>query len=367
MHFGVDNMTKKRIWNLSCAVLMFLLICTVLSIRIEKLMQMEVKTSRGTMRQGKEVREILLPVSAVIRSKVGDSAVQYVQKEKGIFGNTVWRVVNRPVICLGEEKGYAVVPEANVTEGTSVVDIIYYSTDSVRENELVTVTPASVEQGGVLIYAPGAVTAEEVAELDKKDWVVETAGTGENDLEADWLLVRKSSGEQIYFRTVSDIFAPLFGKSVEGQCLDLSAHYKMLSQIRRLMVLVALIPAGMICLSVIWRLLGRLQQRDFRKGLAGVLLFVVFLVVLYVLTGIIEVPRQFLPGRQLFDVRHYIEGIHHFFSGMGEAWQHQELYLELREQYTTALVLYSALAVVVWIATFSLLVWRRRNKKRREL
>lgn len=311
-------MTKKKVWGWSCAVLMFLAICTVLSIRIETLMRTEVKTTRGMTRQGEEVREILLPATAVSGIESNNPFVQYVKKEKGIFGNPVWRVVDRPVIYLGEENGYAVVPEANLTEGVSVVDVIYYSTYPVEEGEPVTVTRTSAGQGGGLIYAPGAVTAEEVT--------------------------------------------PLFGRSIEGEYLDLSAHDRMLSQMGWLTFLVALIPAGGICLGVIRKRLCRLQKRDFHMGLSGILLFVGFLAALYVLTGKIEVPRQFLPEKQLFDIAHYVGGIQSFFGGMSEAWQRQPLYLELRERYKTAIVMCGALAGVAWIVTFGLAAWWKRKK-----
>lgn len=364
MHFGVDNMRKKKIWNCGCAVLMFLVICTVLSIRIEKLMQMEVKTTRGTVRQGEEVKEILLPASAVKGSGAGDSFVQYVEKERGVFGNTVWRVVERPVIYLGEENGYAVVPEANLTDGIRVVDIIYYSTYPVREGDIVTVPPLSEGRGGVLLYVPGAVTAEEVRRLDKKGWMVEAAGAESDGQETDWLLIQKKSGEPIYFHAVSEITVPLFGRSIEGEYLDLSAYRNMLSQTGWISFFIALIPAGVICLGIIWRMLCSIQKRDMRRGLAGIMLFGGFLAVLYTLTGQIEIPRQFLPEQQLFDIAHYAEGIRGFFCGMGEVWKRQSLYLELRDQYKTALMMYGVLTAVAWSVTVGMVVWGRRVWRR---
>ena len=47
IHYGVDTMTKKKVWMSFWVVMILLLTCTVLSLWIEKMMRIEVVTMPG--------------------------------------------------------------------------------------------------------------------------------------------------------------------------------------------------------------------------------------------------------------------------------------------------------------------------------
>ena len=59
--------------------------------------------------------------------------------------------------------------------------------------------------------------------------------------------------------------------------------------------LIALLPMSVILLIVGIRKLGALQEKQWRQGVEGVLMIGAWLVVIYFLTGKLEIPREFPP------------------------------------------------------------------------
>ena len=138
MHFGVERMRKRRIWKAGCVLAMFLAVCTVLSVRIEKMMRIEVETVQGTVRRQELTEEMLLPKTC-IRAEDGAEKVFVVIRQTGATGKQELRAVEKQVVVLGEEDGKAVVFPVSLLdeEGTGYLPVIAYSTYPVQEGDQV--------------------------------------------------------------------------------------------------------------------------------------------------------------------------------------------------------------------------------------
>ena len=83
-------MKKKKVWTAGCAVFLLLLICTVLSLRIEKMMRIEVQTV-GAIQCSEEGMEEMytLPVPC-FREEDFTTAFFSVEEREGLFGKELY-------------------------------------------------------------------------------------------------------------------------------------------------------------------------------------------------------------------------------------------------------------------------------------
>ena len=79
-------MRKKKVWIAGCTVFLLLLICTVLSLRVEKMMRIEVETVSPIQCTEEELIDMFtLPVSCFKEDEFG-TALYYVEEREGLFG-----------------------------------------------------------------------------------------------------------------------------------------------------------------------------------------------------------------------------------------------------------------------------------------
>lgn len=83
-------MTKKKVWMSFCIVMILLLTFTVLSIRIEKMMRIDVETITAEVNE--ETDTAKLPKSCYQFDEF-KSAIFYVEEKEGLFGKEL--VANR--------------------------------------------------------------------------------------------------------------------------------------------------------------------------------------------------------------------------------------------------------------------------------
>lgn len=130
-------MSKDRVWKIGSAVLILLILCSVMSVRIQKMMRIEVVTTRG-----EEIRKdgkILVSLPAeCIHYEDGSPVVYYVRKEKGLFLKE-W-TVEKKYVLTEEEDGIKVLvaKEETLDEEGKRMEIISYASHPVEEKDQVT-------------------------------------------------------------------------------------------------------------------------------------------------------------------------------------------------------------------------------------
>lgn len=128
-----NKRAKRRVFKIGCGVLLFLGICTVLSIRIQEMMRCEVMTVRGSRLSEAGCEEI--PLSAVVWED-GMSRLYYIRQEEGIFEKE-WIVYEKAVTVVAEsDHSVSVLPEDVMADG-KYVDIVYWSVYPVEVGESV--------------------------------------------------------------------------------------------------------------------------------------------------------------------------------------------------------------------------------------
>ena len=73
-------MRKKKVWIAGCTVFLLLIICTVLSLRIEKMMRIEVETVRAVQCEEEGMTDMVkIPLSCLNRKRM-DLLFYFLQK-----------------------------------------------------------------------------------------------------------------------------------------------------------------------------------------------------------------------------------------------------------------------------------------------
>ena len=223
IRYGVDNMTKKKVWMSFCIVMISLLTFTVLSIRIEKMMRIDVETC--TAEVDEETDTAKLPKSCYQFDEFG-SAVFYVEEKEGLFGKEL--VANRAEIPpMYEEGEYAVIPSSFATGESGKMIMIADAT-------------WPIEKGDIVVRRK-----DEDIDVNRQIWVV-------------------------------------------------------------LCILAMLLP-GFLLLRRSVRKLGVLQEGNGKAGIEGVVLIAIWLGVVFLCMGQLEIPRQYLPQEHILDIKFYVE------------------------------------------------------------
>ena len=218
---------------------------------------------------------------------------------------------------------------------------------------------------GILLKLVEPLEAGEIMKAETAGYEVKNIEKGSGEVSI--YTVRKTNEKPLHVNQVSDFTWNVFGRQIEGESLNLSSHRTMASEAVYLSWLMALLPMSVILLIVGIRKLGALQEKQWRQGVEGVLMIGAWLVVIYFLTGKLEIPREFLPPEQILDIRFYVDGIRGFFAD--DRWTDLELYQTLRACYNQEVEIYGAWVICGWIGT--LIFWiaagvESRNQKKRE-
>lgn len=134
IHYGVDTMTKKKVWMSFWIVMILLLTCTVLSLWVEKMMRIEVVTVPGIMDE--ETNTARIPKSCY-QFDEWESAFFFVKEKEGLFGTelVVEKRENQPIY---EEGGEAVLPSSDVLGETGTpLEIISEATWPIQKGDVV--------------------------------------------------------------------------------------------------------------------------------------------------------------------------------------------------------------------------------------
>ena len=228
---GMIKMTKKKIWNAGCVVLVLLLLCTVISFHVERLMRIPVEVVRGIQSEEEKAMQLArIPLSCYGEAP---STVFYVEEQEGLFGMELV-AHTKEVWPIETAEDMALVPEQLDDDGLPL-QIVRWSVYPLEDGDLVV-----VQEDGESRMLSG-VNAEQLQELKKQ----------------------------------------LPGMAV---CL---------------FVLLAFMALGT------WNLF-HLQSRAYKRGLAGAVIVLACLGILWAGLWTLEIPREYLPPEHILDVKGYV-------------------------------------------------------------
>lgn len=98
-------MRKKKVWIAGCTVFLLLLICTVLSLRIEKMMRIEVETVNGIPCSEEELKDYSRVPLSCFKEENGSMVLFFLEEREGLFGKELVAV---------KEENYPLMEEKNM-------------------------------------------------------------------------------------------------------------------------------------------------------------------------------------------------------------------------------------------------------------
>lgn len=160
---GMIKMTKKKIWNAGCVVLVLLLLCTVISFHVERLMRIPVEVVRGIQSEEEKAMQLArIPLSCYGEDP---STVFYVEEQEGLFGMELV-AHTKEVWPIETAEDMALVPEQLDDDGLPL-QIVRWSVYPLEDGDLVV-----VQEDGESRMLSG-VNAEQLQELKNncREWL----------------------------------------------------------------------------------------------------------------------------------------------------------------------------------------------------
>ena len=133
-------MRKKKVWIAGCTVFLLLVICTVLSLRIEKMMRIEVETVRAVQCEEEGMTDMVkIPLSCYKQEENGSFVLFFAEEREGLFGKE-WVVQKEESDPLMEEGNMALVPKSSVCDDQlRPRKIVNYSTWPLEDDDVVVI------------------------------------------------------------------------------------------------------------------------------------------------------------------------------------------------------------------------------------
>ena len=229
--YGVDKMMKKKTWNAGCMILISLMICTILSIRIEKWMQIPVEIATISQTEEEKLNStIRIPKSCY---NTDTNMIFYLAEQEGVFG-TKFLAFSKAVDPLSITADSILLPEEKDEKG-QLLQIIKWSTYPLKDGDEVT--------------------------IDQE---------GEH---------KKQSGENRRILEKQKSFFFLFGMTV--------------------LILIFIFAFGI-------KDLYKFPAGDYRKCVRGMLLILIGFGILWKITALVNIPREYLPPECILDLGFYL-------------------------------------------------------------
>jgi hypothetical protein len=128
-------MMKKKTWNAGCMILISLMICTILSIRIEKWMQIPVEIATISQTEEEKLNStIRIPKSCY---NTDTNMIFYLAEQEGVFG-TKFLAFSKAVDPLSITADSILLPEEKDEKG-QLLQIIKWSTYPLKDGDEVTI------------------------------------------------------------------------------------------------------------------------------------------------------------------------------------------------------------------------------------
>lgn len=161
--------------------------------------------------------------------------------------------------------------------------------------------------------------------------------------------IRKDNEMPVLISQTPDFTWNLFGRKIDGESLNLSSHKKLAAQTDSLARITAILPLCLILLIISIRELGAFWEKEWGRGVKGIIIIGICLKLIYSMTGTLRIPREFLPKEQILDIPFYVNGIRGFFEGT--TWRNQEAYQMISGCYQKSIQLYGIWIACVWFGT----------------
>lgn len=224
-------MMKKKTWNAGCMILISLMICTILSIRIEKWMQIPVEIATISQTEEEKLNStIRIPKSCY---NTDTNMIFYLAEQEGVFG-TKFLAFSKAVDPLSITADSILLPEEKDEKG-QLLQIIKWSTYPLKDEDEVT--------------------------IDQE---------GEH---------KKQSGENRRILEKQKSFFFLFGITV--------------------LILIFIFAFGI-------KDLYKFPAGDYRKCVRGMLLILIGFGILWKITALVNIPREYLPPECILDLGFYL-------------------------------------------------------------
>lgn len=130
-------MKKKRVWIAGCTVFLLLLICTVLSLRIEKMMRIEVETVSGIPCLEEELKEYSRVPLSCFKEENGSMILFFLEEREGLFGEELVAVKEENYPLMEEENMGFVVSSTLLDEQGKGRKIVNYSAWPLKDGDVV--------------------------------------------------------------------------------------------------------------------------------------------------------------------------------------------------------------------------------------
>lgn len=224
-------MMKKKTWNAGCMILISLMICTILSIRIEKWMQIPVEIATISQTEEEKLNStIRIPKSCY---NTDTNMIFCLAEQEGVFG-TKFLAFSKAVDPLSITADSILLPEEKDEKG-QLLQIIKWSTYPLKDGDEVT--------------------------IDQE---------GEH---------KKQSGENRRILEKQKSFFFLFGITV--------------------LILIFIFAFGI-------KDLYKFPAGDYRKCVRGMLLILIGFGILWKITALVNIPREYLPPECILDLGFYL-------------------------------------------------------------
>ena len=224
-------MMKKKTWNAGCMILISLMICTILSIRIEKWMQIPVEIATISQTEEEKLNStIRIPKSCY---NTDTNMIFYLAEQEGVFG-TKFLAFSKAVDPLSITADSILLPEEKDEKG-QLLQIIKWSTYPLKDG--------------------GEVTIDQEGEH------------------------KKQSGENRRILEKQKSFFFLFGMTV--------------------LILIFIFAFGI-------KDLYKFPAGDYRKCVRGMLLILIGFGILWKITALVNIPREYLPPECILDLGFYL-------------------------------------------------------------
>lgn len=130
-------MRKKKVWIAGCTVFLLLLICTVLSLRIEKMMRIEVETVSGIPCSEEELKDYSRVPLSCFKEENGSMVLFFLEEREGLFGKELVAVKEENYPLMEEKNMGFVVSSTLLDEQGKGKRIVNYSAWPLKNGDVV--------------------------------------------------------------------------------------------------------------------------------------------------------------------------------------------------------------------------------------
>lgn len=130
-------MRKKKVWIAGCTVFLLLLICTVLSLRIEKMMRIEVETVSGIPCSEEELKDYSRVPLSCFKEENGSMVLFFLEEREGLFGKELVAVKEENYPLMEEKNMGFVVSSTLLDEQGKGRGIVNYSAWPLKNGNVV--------------------------------------------------------------------------------------------------------------------------------------------------------------------------------------------------------------------------------------